>query len=58
MCAMAFMTMLAISITLGVMAAQWLDPAHGWVWSIVFWACLFGSIVGATYVINRLFNLF
>jgi len=58
MCAMAFMTLLSIAITIGVITAQWLDPSHGWVWSVIFWACLFGSIISVTWVINKMFNLF
>lgn len=58
MCAMAFMTLLAITITFGVLAAEWLDPQHGWVWSIIFWGSLFGAIIGTTWIIKRLFNLF
>ena len=58
MSAMIFMTVLAIAITIGVMAAEWLDPTHGWVWSGVFWASLFGAIALTTWIAKRFFNLF
>ena len=58
MLAMAFMVMLSISLTAGVLLAEAIDPAQGLVWSGIFWASLFGGIIATTYVIRRLFSLF
>ena len=55
---MAFLFIVSISITLGIMGANYADPAQGIVWSIVFWASLFGSIIGTTMVIKYFMSLF
>lgn len=56
--AVGFLCLVSLSITLSIMGAEYVDPAKGWIWSIIFWIGLFGSIVGTTYVVRYFINLF
>lgn len=56
--AVGFLCLVSLSITLSIMAAEYIDSAKGWLWSMIFWVGLFGSIIGTTYLVKYFISLF